>query len=86
MRSAYSSAMVPAKVRRNASLRAIEEPRVKLLLQLPDLKCHGRLRHEQRLCRLGERQVFRHGLENLESSIRQGATAHQVAALHAAPR
>ncbi len=61
---------VPAKVRRNAALRAIEEARVQLLLQLPDLKSHGRLRHEQRLCRLGERQVFRHGIENLESSIR----------------
>ncbi len=68
MRSAYSSAIVPSKMR---LIRPCARSKRRVFnCSSCYLKSHGRLRHEQRLCRLGERQVFRHGIENLESSIR----------------
>src|SRR5256885_7632696 len=55
---------LPRRRERDASLRAIEEPRAQILLQLLDLEGHRRLRHEERLGRLGERQVLRRSEEH----------------------
>ena len=43
---------------------------VEVLFELPDLKCHGGLRHEQRLSRLGEGQMLRDRVEDLEAPVR----------------
>ena len=69
MRSAYSSATLPRRRERDAALRAIEEPHVQVLLELPDLEGDRRLGHEQRLGRLGERKVLRDRVEDLEAPV-----------------
>jgi hypothetical protein len=57
------------------AMRAVEEPRVELLFQLPDLKGHRGLRHEQGLGRLGERQMLRDRVKYLETPIRHMSRA-----------
>ena len=63
----------PGGRERDPARRAVEEPRVELLLELPDLERHRRLRHEQRLGRPGEREVLRDRVEDLDAPIRHGA-------------
>ena len=69
MRSAYSSAISARGRERDAPLRAVEEARVEVLLELLDLEGDRRLGHEQRLGGLGEGQVLRDGVEYLEAPI-----------------
>ena len=61
---------LPRGRQRDVPVRAVEEPRVEVLLELPDLERDRRLRHEQRLGRLGERQMLRDRVEHLEAPIR----------------
>ena len=49
---------------------AVEQPGIEILLELADLERHGRLRHVQRLGRLGEAQQPCHRVEYLKSAIR----------------
>src|SRR5204863_6012410 len=53
---------------RDAPLRAIEKARVEMLFELLDLEGDGRLRHEERLGGLGERQMLRYGVKDLEAA------------------
>src|SRR5207302_1559984 len=57
----------------DASLRAIEEPCAQMLFQLLDLEGDRRLRHEERLGRLGERQVLRYRVEHLQAPVGHAA-------------
>ncbi len=59
----------PGRGERDAAARPVEQARVVLLLELADLEGHGRLRHEERLRRLGEGEVLRNRVEDLETAI-----------------
>jgi len=48
---------------------AVEKPRIEVLLELLDLKCHSRLRHEQHFGCLGKRQLLGNRMENLKPAI-----------------
>ena len=62
---------------RDAALRAIEKAGVELLLQLLDLESDRRLGHEKRLRRLGERQVFRYRMKDLQAPQTHGLLKHK---------
>jgi hypothetical protein len=48
---------------------AIEKPGIEVLFELLDLKSHRGLRHEQDICRLGERQLFGNRMKYLQAAI-----------------
>ena len=50
-------------------MRTVEQAGIKMLFQLTDLERHCRLRHVQRLRRLGKAEEARHSMKNLESAI-----------------
>src|SRR6267378_404233 len=54
---------------RDAALRAVEKARVEVFLELLDLEGHRRLRHEQRVGRLGEGEVLRDRVEDLKTPV-----------------
>ena len=54
------------------AVTALEQARVEPLLELLDLEGHRRLRHEQRVRRLGERQLLCHRVKDLQPPIRHG--------------
>ena len=64
----------PAAEARDAAVRAVEQARVEVLLQLADLERHRRLRHEQRLGGLGEGEVLCDGVEYLEATVCHDST------------
>jgi hypothetical protein len=55
---------------RDAAVGAIEEPDAEMLLELADLERDGRLRHAQRVGRLGERPMLGNRMERLQTTIR----------------
>lgn len=55
---------------RDATVRAVEQVRVEVILELADLKGDGGLGHAQRVGRLRERSVLGNGVKRLESTIR----------------
>jgi hypothetical protein len=57
---------------RVAAVPALEQPRVEMLLELLHLERDRRLRHEERLGRLGETQVLRHRVKDLQSPVGHG--------------
>ncbi len=59
----------PGRRERDMPGPAIEEADVEVLLELLDLERHGRLRHEQCLCGLGEGLVLCNRVKNLKASI-----------------
>ena len=59
-------------------VRAVEQPRVEIFLELADLEGHGRLRHVQRLRGLGEAQEPRYRVKYLKSAIRHGVLSLSV--------
>ena len=60
---------LPRRREQDASLRAVEEPHVQVLLELLDLESDCRLGHEQRLGSLGEGKVLRYRMEYLKAPV-----------------
>src|SRR5205814_7754671 len=61
----------------DAALGAVEEAGIEILLELLDLERDGRLRHEKRIRRLGERQMLRDRVEYLKVSVRHPGILRQ---------
>ena len=55
---------------RDAPVRAVEQARIEMLLELADLEGHRRLGHEQRPRRLGEGEVLRDRVKDLQTTVR----------------
>ncbi len=60
---------LPGRGQADLVMRAIEQARVEVLLQLADLERHRGLRHVQRLGRLGETQQARDRVEDLQAPV-----------------
>src|SRR2546425_901665 len=55
--------------KRDAAVRTVEQARVEGFLELLDLEGHRRLRHEERISRLGKGQMLCDGAENLKTPV-----------------
>ncbi len=65
---------------RNPALAALENARVEVFFELLDLKRDRWLRHEQHFGRLGEREVFRDRVKDLEAPVGHSLFKHKRAA------
>lgn len=77
----------PGFGQRDLPVTALKQARVELLFQLFDLERDRRLRHEQRLGRLGEREVFCDRVKDLEAPVGHDLFKHKKwSALQTVPR
>jgi hypothetical protein len=61
----------------NLAVRAFKQTGIEMFFELLDLEGHRRLGHEQQFRRLGKRQLFGNGVENLKAAISHKQTQNQ---------